>query len=385
MRTIKAPKESKEPKEFKAPKWKHLKLYQSKHPRTPWRVVYKQGGDRISKWFTDREDAMGWGDEKDIELTNQGVSEAAVSPVERKALTLWRESGIQRVSLVDVIGEFVAREKMRRQSATLQDAVDSLLARRQTEGKSRKTIIDLDYRLKRFVEAFGGGAPISDIGTKDTDRWLTQLSETFSPQSVKNFRRVVHGLFTHAVSRGWAEKNPVKDSLNPKVKHKDVCIYTPTQAKAMLTHCAEDARAALVLSMFSGLRTAEIVGLDWEQVDLAAGHVRVIRSKTGRPRMAHLPPNAVAWLKQSKSRRGLVWAQSDRVLAQRWEAARTDAEIAEALPNAGRHSFGSYRAAITQDLPKVAFEMGNSVEMVRRHYQEIVTKAQAAKYWAIKP
>ena len=38
-----------------------------------------------------------------------------------------------------------------------------------------------------------------------------------------------------------------------------------------------------------------------------------------------------------------------------------------------------------KDLPRVAFEMGNSVAMVQRHYQEIVTAAEAKKYFGIVP
>ena len=371
-------------KKPKPPAWKILKLYETSHPRTPWRIVFKQGGKRIQKWFSDRDTAVAWGNEKDIELINSGVGDAAISPDEKRALSLWREAGIKRTTLSAIVEEFVKREAMRKQSATLEDAIDSLVARRSTEGKSGKTITDLEYRLGRFSKDFGGGAPISEIGTKDIDQWLTKLSESFAPQSVKNFRRVIHGLFTHAAGRGWVVSNPVHESLSPKVAHSEVCIYTPTQAKAMLDACDADALPALVLSMFSGLRTAEICELDWSAIELKAGHVRVAKTKTGRPRMAHLPPNAAKWLKGHQGE-GKVWSLSERTLAARWEDARVLAKIAEPLPNAGRHSFGSYRAAITQDLPRVAFEMGNSVEMVRRHYQEIVTKAEAKKYWAIAP
>ena len=36
-------------------------------------------------------------------------------------------------------------------------------------------------------------------------------------------------------------------------------------------------------------------------------------------------------------------------------------------------TYGSYRTALTQNVPQVALEMGNSVHMVKRHYLEAKT------------
>jgi len=54
-------------------------------------------------------------------------------------------------------------------------------------------------------------------------------------------------------------------------------------------------------------------------------------------------------------------------------------------PNVLRHSFGSYQAAITGDLPALSVEMGNSEAIIRRHYQEATTKAQAVDYFGVMP
>jgi hypothetical protein len=48
--------------------------------------------------------------------------------------------------------------------------------------------------------------------------------------------------------------------------------------------------------------------------------------------------------------------------------------------NALRHSYGTYRAAITKNVPAVAFEMGNTPEMVGRHYNR-PTPPHIARQW----
>ena len=53
--------------------------------------------------------------------------------------------------------------------------------------------------------------------------------------------------------------------------------------------------------------------------------------------------------------------------------------------NALRHSYGSYRAAITKNLAELALEMGTSVVMIEKHYREAVGEEVAAKYWNLIP
>ena len=53
--------------------------------------------------------------------------------------------------------------------------------------------------------------------------------------------------------------------------------------------------------------------------------------------------------------------------------------------NGLRHSFGSYRMEQTKNEGQVALEMGNSPQVVKDHYFEIVDERAAKEYWSIKP
>ena len=53
--------------------------------------------------------------------------------------------------------------------------------------------------------------------------------------------------------------------------------------------------------------------------------------------------------------------------------------------NACRHSYGSYRMAEIRNVHDVAEEMGNSPAIIKKNYFQAVTKAEAAKFWAIRP
>jgi len=53
--------------------------------------------------------------------------------------------------------------------------------------------------------------------------------------------------------------------------------------------------------------------------------------------------------------------------------------------NGLRHSFGSYRMEQTKNEGEVALEMGNSPQVAKDHYFEIVDERASRDYWNIKP
>jgi hypothetical protein len=53
--------------------------------------------------------------------------------------------------------------------------------------------------------------------------------------------------------------------------------------------------------------------------------------------------------------------------------------------NALRHSFISYRVALTGDVARTALEAGNAAKMIFRHYREVVEAQTAEAWFAITP
>ena len=53
--------------------------------------------------------------------------------------------------------------------------------------------------------------------------------------------------------------------------------------------------------------------------------------------------------------------------------------------NALRHSFGSYHLAQFSDINGLSVQMGNSPEVIEKHYRRAVRPKEAHRYWAITP
>jgi Site-specific recombinase XerD len=127
------------------------------------------------------------------------------------------------------------------------------------DSSGQKHIQDLDQRLGRFKENFGG-QPVRTLQTDQIEKWLHALK--LSPQSINNFRARINALFAYAERRGYVERNPI--SAIDKIKLVDEApeILTPEQLQKLLEHAPVDLLPTVALGAFAGLRTAETLRLE---------------------------------------------------------------------------------------------------------------------------
>lgn len=64
---------------------------------------------------------------------------------------------------------------------------------------------------------------------------------------------------------------------------------------------------------------------------------------------------------------------------------RTIPEYVEAKQNGYRHSYCTYKVTCFGNMASVADEMGNSIQMIRKHYYKPTRKKDAELYWKLTP
>ena len=264
------------------------------------------------------------------------------------------------------------------------EVVAELVASSLARGLSGRHVSDLRQRLGRFAKAFV--VNISAVTTPDISRWLDALK--LAPQSVNNFRRVLHTMFAFAESRGYTFKgsNPVADVKPLSTAGGEIEIYSPDEIAKLLEAASPDFLPTVAIGAFAGLRTSEIQRIDWQDVDLDSAFIIVgkTKAKTKARRLVPIQPNLAAWLETCPKRNGqVVRLNTDELHAAR--AACVAASGVKWKPNALRHSYASYRLAQIQNAGQVALEMGNSPAMVFRHYREIVRPTAAQAWFAVSP
>lgn len=239
--------------------------------------------------------------------------------------------------------------------------------------------------LARYLRQFAKGresASVASLTAATVAAWFDSRVESPATRA-SNIGRI-KSLLAFATRKGWLL--PVRlDLERVRIEAKPPRILTPAEAGKLLAMTRKHAPEALpvvALGLFAGVRPEEARQLEWGALELDAGHVTVsaAASKVRQRRIVPLAAVAVEWLrlggalplKPSTARRRL---RAVRV-ALGWPAWPQDLL---------RHTAASYLLAREQDAPRVALWLGNSPAILLRHYRELVSKAAAAEFWALRP
>lgn len=166
----------------------------------------------------------------------------------------------------------------------------------------------------------------------------------------------------------------------------DVDIYTPDELRRMLAYAGKG-RAAIALQAFAGLRTAEVCRLDWKEVDLERGHILVsaAKAKTRQKRLVPISDNLAEWLRRLRKDKGPIYGDDPNMYCANGVSNVCLGAGVPRRANGLRHSFGSYRLAVLKNEHALALEMGNSPQMIFKHYRAVVFPGAAKEYWSILP
>jgi integrase len=263
-------------------------------------------------------------------------------------------------------------------------AVDEMIAAKSTKGVSDVYLADLRYRLGAFREAFH--CDVNAISPDDVAAFFENLR--LSPRSHNNFVRMLRTFFVFAQKHGWlSEEVDLLERVEKRSeKRTPVEIFMPSELTEILGNASQEVAPCIALAAFAGLRSAEILRLDWSDVERRPGFIEVAahKAKTAARRIVPVADNLGKWLAVAPRNGERIWRLTKDQFYKAMIRAARNAGIAW-KHNALRHSFISYRLAEIQDVNRVALEAGNSPQMIFRHYRELVTPQQARTWFAIAP
>jgi len=270
-------------------------------------------------------------------------------------------------------------------SLTLQEATEKILKFKETDGASEKHLKGMKSIFKRVAEDLGK-EKLASFKRENLEEWLSDQDDV-SPSTKASYARHIHILFSEGIERGWCASNPATALQRNSKSDGDVTVWTCEQMKAFLRAIKTHEPALLVgvaIKAFAGLRTSELLRLEWEQVSDAKIQILSKNAKTRRTRGIPIQPCLAAWLKK-KSGTGSVVGMSESGWHDAIQRACVAGEII--MPaNVLRHSFGTYRYYGTKSENETAYEMGNSPAVILAHYRAAaVSDKDVAGWWKITP
>jgi integrase len=287
---------------------------------------------------------------------------------------------VKRQKLTAATGEFIAAEEPRTQSSNGQRAQ-----------LSPKYHYNRAIQLRRFAGTFPGYA-VCDIGKHDLDSFFaSKLVSKFSSKSRNHHRAALAQFFSWCVRKDYlAVGHRLNEADAMRAEHAntaEVEFYTPNEFRALLEAADGSLQAMIAIGGLAGLRTAELLRLDWADVWRVRGHIEVTagKSKTRQRRLVEICPALAAWLGQFRTfTTGKLCTLHEITFQQHFVELWKDAKITR-KPNGLRHASCTYHFALHDNENLTAQQAGNSPAMIHAHYKGLATKKEAETWFAIKP
>jgi integrase len=148
-----------------------------------------------------------------------------------------------------------------------------------------------DGRIKVLTKRFGDKR-LDEITSLEIERFRDSLLTKKTKATANRYRDLLSGMFKRAIRDGHLAVNPVKTVSKFRENNERVTYLTAEEEKAVHTALPREYRPHFLISIHTGLRWSEQLGLRWQDVDLLAGFITVPRSKHGRSR--RVPINSMA-------------------------------------------------------------------------------------------
>jgi len=408
-------------------------IYGKSKGRDSYRVAWHVAGRRRMASFPSYSLAKSHGDGlvKDLAKGSQvtalhpAQARDALAALERLA-DLYRTTG-RRVSLLAAVSEFVeASGKLN--GRTMGEAVEGYLrtvadvkrkdikeavteflqadaprtkaADGQRAQLSGKYAYNRKLQLDRFAATFQNTG-VNELSKEHLDKFIGSLDKiesksrngraATSAKSRNHYRAAIRQFLQWAIRKDYLSMTHrllEADAMRPeRANTAEISFYTPHEFAALLETADATLRPIIAIGGLAGLRTAELLLLDWADVWRVPGHIEVTagKAKTRQRRLAKNCPALAAWLKPFRTlKTGKLWAGHEITFQQHFVELCKDAEVTRKT-NGLRHSFCTYHFAANANENQTAQQAGNSPAMIHAHYKGLATKKEAKKWFGVRP
>jgi len=418
---------SKWPKKVKHRNKVLAKVYRPCQGRDSYRVTWYAAGQRQMKSFptySGPDGAKTFAEAKAKELY-EGSPAAMLKPAQAtdalaalERLNTFHQSTGKRVSLLAAVSDFCeAAGKLRghtlaeavegflRTVATvarkdLSEAVEEFLSveeprTKASEGQRAQLSAKYHYNraimLRRFAGMFSAYA-VCDLGKQDLDAFFA--SETlaeFSAKSRNHHRASIAQFLAWSVRKDYlpvGHRLIEADGMRPeRANTAEIECYSPKELRALLDAAEGSMQAMIALGGLAGLRTQELLRLDWADLWRVPGHIEVTagKAKTRQRRLVEICPALATWLEPFRGFTGGKVCELHEITWQQHFAALCDAVKITRKKNGLRHAFCTYHFALHANENLTAQQAGNSPAMIHAHYKGLATKKEAEAWFAVKP
>jgi integrase len=186
------------------------------------------------------------------------------------------------------------------------------------------TFLQREIHVRRHIIPALGHARLGALTTADIDRFYVRLLDRYQPNSVRAIHTTLTTALGQAVRWGHLTVSPAAGCSPPGRVKRPTSIWSAAQLTAFfasLRPVDSTLRAVVATVAFTGMRRGEALALQWRDIDLDAGVIRIERTitRTEKAKWVVGPP------KSAQGRRRLPVA-AELIAELRAHKARQDAD-----------------------------------------------------------
>lgn len=170
------------------------------------------------------------------------------------------------------------------------------------------TQMSYERRIYQHITPALGSIQIDQLTTNDIQQFYAKLKkggrllrselygEGLSDQTLRGIHTTLHSALDRAVSEKLLFRNPADGCRLPSAKAREMQVLTPEEIQRLLIQAKEDGcYELLLLELSTGLRRGEICALQWDDLNLRTGELRVERQvHRVRGKLVTSPPKTKA-------------------------------------------------------------------------------------------
>lgn len=292
---------------------------------------------------------------------------------------------------------------------TVSQALDEFLltSRRTCEAS---TLRDYQSAIEYHLKPVFGDFPLRKITATQIKVWMSEL--TITPKRINNVLIPLRSTLRDAFHDGIIERDISARIRNLSHRTEEPNPFTPSEIKSILEHADDQTRNLFQFAFWTGLRTSELIALEWGDIDFQRGVVKVSRASVRKivkvpktqsgEREVKLLDQALVALNAQKPFTFLAkkrifhnpktnnpWETDGQIRKTAWTPLLKVANVPYRNPYQTRHTYASMMLSAGENPMWVAHQMGHKDwGMIRKRYGrwipdiDPVAGSKATLYWS---
>lgn len=132
--------------------------------------------------------------------------------------------------------------------------------------------------FQNHIKDFFKNKKLNEIKPSHIELWQNYLLDKgISPARIHTIRSVLFTMYNDAIKDEIIDKNPLMVVKSPKIAQTDINPFTLNEIQAIISHAEGQFKNFYATAFFTGLRSGELIGLKWSDVDFINNEIHINR------------------------------------------------------------------------------------------------------------